>query len=209
MFLCSHLLCNKFGLRFRSQFVFRVPLPPRRNFLYGFSPFSSCSSPSPFPSFHNLFSDLLSTILPGIDKGVVQSQISLGRQRDIVLEQDESVHVCSESSVMNNAKNKSARISRQRRRVCAKTCKCCFSGTCCYATSLFSLLERGISVSNSLNEYCSLSATLVVQFAMGHHIFAKIYTYHGQTREILRSSSSSTTFSRKSSTRVRTETGFH
>jgi hypothetical protein len=118
MSLCSCLLlCNKFGLRFRSQFVFRIPLPPHRNFLCGFSPFNSCSSPSPFPSFHSLFSDLLSTILPGIDKGVVQSQLSLGRQGDRVVEQDQAVQVCSENSVMNNAKNKSASISRQRRRV--------------------------------------------------------------------------------------------
>jgi hypothetical protein len=35
-------------------------------------PVNSCSSPSPFPPFHNLFSDLVSTILPATDKGLVQ-----------------------------------------------------------------------------------------------------------------------------------------
>jgi hypothetical protein len=112
-FLCSYLLLyKKFGLRFRSQFVFRIPLPPRIDFLCALSPFNTCSSPSSFPSFHNLFSDLLSTILPGIDKGVVQSVLSLGREGDIVLEKARRLR-----SVMNNAKNKSARISQQRRRV--------------------------------------------------------------------------------------------
>ena len=60
--------------------------PPRLFILYSFSPLNSCSSPSSFPSFHNLFSDLLSTILPGIDKGVVQSHVALGRKRNMVLE---------------------------------------------------------------------------------------------------------------------------
>jgi hypothetical protein len=86
MFSVYFVLCNKFGLHFCSQSVFRILFPRRLFILCRFSPFNSCSSPSSFPSFHNLFSDLLSTTLPGIDKGVVQSQIALGRKRNTVPE---------------------------------------------------------------------------------------------------------------------------
>jgi hypothetical protein len=74
-----------------SQFFCRIVSPPRLVILYRFSSFNSCSSPSSFPSFHNFFSDLLSTILPGIDKGVVQSQLALGRKGNIFLDNTQSV----------------------------------------------------------------------------------------------------------------------
>jgi hypothetical protein len=74
-------------IRFTLFESIRFPdaLAPRLVFLYRFIPFNSCSSPSSFPSFHNLFSDLLSTILPGTDKGVVQSQLSDGRKGNTVI----------------------------------------------------------------------------------------------------------------------------
>jgi len=74
-----------------SQFVCRVLFPPRLVIFYRFSSFNSCSSPSSFPSFHNFFPDLLSTILPGIDKGVVQSQLAVGRKGNTVLDKTQSV----------------------------------------------------------------------------------------------------------------------
>ena len=74
-----------------SQFVCLILFPPRLVILYRFSSFNSCSSPSSFPSFHNFFTDLLSTILPGNDKGVVQSQLALGRKGNIVLDNTQSV----------------------------------------------------------------------------------------------------------------------
>lgn len=118
VFLCSHHpLCNKFVLRFRSQFVFRVPLPPRLNFLYGFSPFSSCSSPSPFPSFHNLFSDLYRPSCLKLTRELSNLKSHSDDKEDTVLEQAQDAQVCSENSVLDNAKNKSACISWQRWRV--------------------------------------------------------------------------------------------
>ena len=74
-----------------SQFVCRILFPPRHVILYRFRSFNSCSSPSSFPSFHNFFSDLLSTILPGTDNGVDQSQLALGRKGNIVLDNTQSV----------------------------------------------------------------------------------------------------------------------
>jgi len=74
-----------------SQFVCRILFPPRIVIFCRFSSFNSCSSPSSFPSFHNFSPDLLSTILPGIDKGVVQSQLAVGRKGNIVLDKTQSV----------------------------------------------------------------------------------------------------------------------